>query len=70
MDLYSRKQRWKLVLAVVAMLIVGASLWYSNRIVDRVRFEERRKVQPLGGSGAEPRRAGELHREALRSAAR
>jgi signal transduction histidine kinase len=45
MDLYSRKQRWKLALAVVAMLIVGASLWYSNRIVDRVRFEERRKVQ-------------------------
>ncbi len=45
MDLYSRKQRWKLALAVVAMLIVGASLWYSNRIVERVRFEERRKVQ-------------------------
>ena len=45
MDLYSRKQRWKLVLAVMAMLIVGASLWYSNRIVDRVRLEERKKVQ-------------------------
>ncbi|MEO8587978.1 MAG: HAMP domain-containing sensor histidine kinase [Flavobacteriales bacterium] len=45
MDLYSRKQRWKMVLAVVAMLIVGASLWYSNRIVDRVREEERRKVK-------------------------
>ncbi|MEZ4739838.1 MAG: HAMP domain-containing sensor histidine kinase [Flavobacteriales bacterium] len=45
MDLYSRKQRWKLVLAVVAMLIVGASLWYSNRIVDRVRAEERKKVE-------------------------
>ncbi len=27
------------------MLIVGASLWYSNNIVDRVRAEERRKVQ-------------------------
>ncbi|MBL7953845.1 MAG: HAMP domain-containing histidine kinase [Flavobacteriales bacterium] len=45
MDLYSRKQRWKLVLAVVAMLIVGASLWYSNTIVDRIRAEERRKVE-------------------------
>jgi hypothetical protein len=45
MDLYSRKQRWKLVLAVVAMLIVGASLWYSNRIVERVRAEERSKVR-------------------------
>ena len=45
MDLYSRKQRWKLVLAVVAMLIVGASLWYSNRIVEGIRAEERRKVE-------------------------
>lgn len=45
MDLYSRKQRWKLVLAAVAMLIVGASLWYSNRIVERIRAEERRKVR-------------------------
>lgn len=45
MDLYSRKQRWKLVLAAIAMVMVGASLWYSNRIVDRVREEERRKVR-------------------------
>ena len=33
------------MLAAVAMLIVGASLWYSNRIVDRIRAEERRKVR-------------------------
>lgn len=45
MDLYSRKQRWKLVLALVAAVIVGASLWYSSRIVDEVREEERRKVR-------------------------
>ena len=45
MDLYSRKQRWKLVLAGVAVLIVAASLWYSNRIVNKVREEERRKVE-------------------------
>ncbi|MBL8002995.1 MAG: hypothetical protein JNL05_13660, partial [Flavobacteriales bacterium] len=45
MDLYSRKQRWKLVLAVVALLIVGASLWYSSRIVNKIREEERQKVQ-------------------------
>jgi signal transduction histidine kinase len=43
-DLYSRKQRWKLVLAAVALLIVGASLWYSNRIVNKIRAEERQKV--------------------------
>ncbi|MBK8615163.1 MAG: HAMP domain-containing histidine kinase [Flavobacteriales bacterium] len=45
MDLYSRKQRWKLVLALIAMAIVGASLWYSNRIVSKVRQEERKKVE-------------------------
>jgi two-component system, sporulation sensor kinase D len=45
MDLYSRKQRWKVVLAAVALLMVGASLWYSSRIVDTVRQEERRKVR-------------------------
>lgn len=45
MDLYSRKQRWKLVLALVALVLVGASLWYSNRIVEAVRQEERRKVK-------------------------
>lgn len=45
MNLYSRKQRWKLVLALVAMAIVGASLWYSSRIVGKVRQEERRKVE-------------------------
>jgi hypothetical protein len=44
-DLYSRKQRWKLVLALIAMAIVGASLWYSNRIVNKVRVEERKKVE-------------------------
>lgn len=44
-DIYSRKQRWKLVLAIVAMGIVGASLYYSNRIVGKIRDEERRKVE-------------------------
>ncbi len=45
MDLYSRKQRWKVVLAAVAILIVGASLYYSSQIVDGIREEERRKVR-------------------------
>jgi two-component system, sporulation sensor kinase D len=44
-DLYARKQRWKLLLAGLALLIVSASLWYSGLIVRQVRAEERRKVQ-------------------------
>lgn len=45
MSLYSQKQRWKLVLLSAAVLIVAASLWYSNLIVSNVRDDERRKVE-------------------------
>lgn len=45
MNLYSRKQRLKILLLFIAVLIVGASLWYSNFIVNQIRNEERRKVE-------------------------
>jgi signal transduction histidine kinase len=45
MSLYSQKQRWKLVLLSAAVLIVAASLWYSNMIVSNVRQDERHKVE-------------------------
>lgn len=45
MSLYSRKQRWKLVLLSAAVVIVAVSLWYSNSIVSNVRKDERRKVE-------------------------
>lgn len=45
MNLYSKKQRWKAVLLVFAVTIVGLSLWYSNYIVNKIRQEEREKVQ-------------------------
>ncbi len=45
MNLYSRKQQWKAVLLVLATVIVGLSLWYSNHIVNKIRSEERQKVQ-------------------------
>lgn len=45
MDLYSRKQRWKFVLAIIAAVIVLVSLWYSNDIVSKIRAEERNKVE-------------------------
>ena len=45
MNLYSRKQQWKIVLVILAVLIVGASLWYSNYIVNQIKEEERQKVQ-------------------------
>ncbi len=45
MNLYTKKQRWKAVLLVFATVIVGLSLWYSNHIVNKIRQEERQKVQ-------------------------
>jgi signal transduction histidine kinase len=41
---------WKTYLAVVALLIVGASLYYTNRLASRLADEERRKVEEIGGA--------------------
>ena len=41
----AQKNRWKIILGVVASLIVGTSLWYSNILVDKMQKEERQKVQ-------------------------
>lgn len=45
MNLYSRKQRFKTLLLFLAVIIVGASLYYSNFIVNQIRNEERAKVE-------------------------
>ncbi|MEX1188437.1 MAG: HAMP domain-containing sensor histidine kinase [Bacteroidia bacterium] len=45
MSIYNRKQRWKLWLAGLAVIIVGASLWYTNILVKKVSEEERKKVE-------------------------
>ncbi len=45
MNLYSRKQRFKILLLFLAVLIVGASLWYSSFIVNKIREEERERVE-------------------------
>lgn len=44
MNLYSNKQKWKIALLVIALLMVGASLFVSNRIVNEVAKREREKV--------------------------
>ena len=45
MNLYSNKQRWKIFLFILAMVIVGVTLWYSNHIAARIKVEERKKVE-------------------------
>ncbi|MBX7202624.1 MAG: HAMP domain-containing histidine kinase [Bacteroidia bacterium] len=45
MSIYHRKQRWKLWLALGAIIIIGLSLWYTNVLVRKIAHEERVKVE-------------------------
>ena len=45
MNLYSNKQRWKIVLLIAALVIAGITLWYSNSIAEKIREEEKLKVK-------------------------
>lgn len=44
-NIYSRKQRWKMLLFVLALCIVGVSLAYTKTLVDKIASEERSKVE-------------------------
>ena len=45
MSIYLKKYRWKLWLAGFAIIIIAASLWYTNVLVKKVATEERKKVE-------------------------
>lgn len=45
MDLYASKQRWKLLLVILALLVVGASLFYSNQSIQKIGSRERSKAK-------------------------
>lgn len=45
MSIYSKKQQWKLWLFSAAIVIVSASLWYTNTLVNKIAQEERKKVK-------------------------
>ena len=44
-DIYLRKRRWKLILFAFAIIIVAASLYYTNILVHEIRKDERRNVE-------------------------
>jgi len=50
MSIYQKKQRWKWWLAAGATLIVLASLWYSQQIVQKISIEEKEKVKLWAGA--------------------
>lgn len=45
MNLYHKKQRWKIVLLGIAMIMIGASIWFSYSIVQKVQEREVDRVQ-------------------------
>ena len=45
MDIYLRKRRWKLFLFSAAVLIVAASLYYTNILANEIRRDERKNVE-------------------------
>ncbi|MBI4645624.1 MAG: HAMP domain-containing histidine kinase [Bacteroidia bacterium] len=45
MNIYSRKQWWKLLLFIAAVVIGISSLWYTNVLVKKLSVEARKKVE-------------------------
>ena len=45
MDLYSAKQRWKVVLIFISLLIIGSSLFVSNNMIQKIAERERSKAK-------------------------
>lgn len=45
MNIYSKKQRWKVFLAAIAAIIVFVSLWYTNILAGQIAKEEKYKAK-------------------------
>jgi anti-sigma regulatory factor (Ser/Thr protein kinase) len=45
MNIYLRKQRWKLLLLITALLIAIGSFWFTNNLTNKLAEEERKKVE-------------------------
>ena len=45
MDIYKQKKRWKLILFAIAVVIVAASLYYTQILVNEIRKDERKNVE-------------------------
>ena len=45
MNIYSKKQRWKLALSLLAILICVASVFVTNKLVKELKSEETKKIE-------------------------
>jgi two-component system, sporulation sensor kinase D len=44
-DIYRKRQRWKQIFILSAILIGAGSLWYTSRLVDHIEITERQKME-------------------------
>jgi signal transduction histidine kinase len=45
MNIYKQKRKWKFFLFVAALLIGTSSLWYTNKLMDKLSIEERKRIE-------------------------
>jgi ABC-type multidrug transport system fused ATPase/permease subunit len=45
MDIYEKKSRWKVYLAIMGLLIIAASIVYTNYLVKKLKEEENKRIQ-------------------------
>jgi len=45
MNIYTQKKRWKLILLAAAIIIIAASLWYTNVLVNKISRDERSNIR-------------------------
>lgn len=45
MNIYTKKQRWKWALFIIAIIIVVTSLWYTKNLVKRIADDEKAKAE-------------------------
>ncbi|NTW31154.1 MAG: HAMP domain-containing histidine kinase [Bacteroidetes bacterium] len=45
MDIYVQKRKWKWLLLAFAFVIIGASLWYTSVLADKIAKDERKKIE-------------------------
>jgi signal transduction histidine kinase len=44
-NLYSKKQLWKYILGIIALLIIAFSFWHTSQLASKIELEERQKVR-------------------------
>jgi signal transduction histidine kinase len=45
LNIYTRKKRWKWILFILGVIIVSASLWYTNILVGEIADDERNNIR-------------------------